>query len=82
MPRVPSLVYVTSSQVIKPLDKTSFQFYNVFRSKKAYAMNAKSSIILEFLKSIAIMFGMCELALADVFSSHRNRRALNPGGVT
>ena len=42
------LVYATSNQVIKPLDKTSFQFYNSFRSAKTCAMNAKSSIIQKF----------------------------------
>ena len=48
------LVYATSNQVIKPLDKTSFQFYNLFRTVKICAMNAKSSIIQKFPKSIAI----------------------------
>ena len=41
------LVYATSSQVIKTLDKTSFQFYNLFRTMKTCAMNAKSNIIIQ-----------------------------------
>ena len=48
------LVYATSNQGIKPLDKASFQFYNLFRTMKTCAMNAKSSIIQKFPKSIAI----------------------------
>ena len=48
------LVYATSNQVIKPFDKTSFQFYNSFRTMKNCAMNAKSSIIQKFPKSISI----------------------------
>ena len=39
------LVYATSSQVIKPLDKTSFQFHNLFHTMKTCAMNTKSSIL-------------------------------------
>ena len=42
------------SKVIKPLDKTSFQLHNLFCTMKTYAMNAHSSIIQKFLKSIAI----------------------------
>ena len=38
---LPSLVYATSSQVIKPLDKTSCQFYYLFYTMKTYAMNAE-----------------------------------------
>ena len=41
---LPSLVFATSSQVIKPLN-TSFQFYNLFCTIKTCEMNAKSSII-------------------------------------
>ena len=48
------LVYANSNQVIKPLDKTSFQFYNLFRTMKYCAINAKSSIIQKFPKSISI----------------------------
>ena len=39
------LVYATS---IQSGDKTSFQFYNLFRTMKTCAMNAKSSIIQKF----------------------------------
>ena len=52
------LVYATSNQAIKPLDKTSFQFYNLFHTMKTCAMNAKSSIIQKFPKSIAIRLEM------------------------
>ena len=38
-------VYATSSQVIKPLDKTSFEFYKLFRNEQTFAMNVKSSTI-------------------------------------
>ena len=48
------LVYATSNQVIKPLDKTFFQFYNLFRTMKNCAINAKSNIIQKFPKSISI----------------------------
>ena len=51
---LPNLVYATSSQVIKSLDKTSFQFYTLLRTVKTCATNAQSSIIQKLLKSIAI----------------------------
>ena len=47
------LVYATSNQVIKLLDKTSFQF-NLFRTMKKCAINAKSSKIQKFPKSISM----------------------------
>ena len=49
------LVYATSSQVIKTLDKTSFQFHNLFHTMKTCAMNTKSSIVVQkFPKSFAM----------------------------
>ena len=45
---LPSLFYATSSQIIKHLDKTSFQSCNLFRTMKTYATNAKSSLIQNF----------------------------------
>ena len=63
------LVYATTSQVIKPLDKTSFQFYNLFRTMKTCAMNAESSIIVKLPKSIASCLEMGKQNLS-MFSVH------------
>ena len=49
----PSLIYATSSQIINLFIKAPFN-HNLFGSMKTYAMNAKSSIIQKFLKSVAI----------------------------
>ena len=51
------LFYATSSQVMKPLDKTSFQFHNLFHqfhSMKTCAMNTNSSKIQKFPEIFAI----------------------------
>ena len=51
---VSKLVYATSSQVIRPLDKTSFQFHNLFHTINSCAMNTKSGRIEKFPKSFAM----------------------------
>ena len=73
---LPSLVYGTSNQGIKLLDKSCFQFNNLFRTMKTCAMNAEGSKLQKSPKSIAICLEMCELTLANFFSSHRNRRGI------